>query len=300
MLIILLVLLIIGAIIGLIYLLHKFKHPRLETLNISTGGLGSGKTSSTICRIKRLLFRLYFLKKNKNINHDYIICSNFPIGYYDEELKCRYLPVLGKKIRCYDLRLDIILMEKRLPQDEVILVIDEFSKVANQFKYKNPNIEYNIDEFISNFRHYTNNKGYIFAMDQCSQNIFLQVRRRCNYCYNFVSSKKIKFLPITIFEYRRIILSDEVENILDVSHSGDEEDIRKFIFFINPFKFYDSCAYSERYLVVEKLELSDLTSFPTLKRNDLFKLNKSTKTYYKCLSYDGINDLADFNKIKEN
>lgn len=290
----LLTFLIIFLIIFLIYYIIKFKHPKIETLNLVSGGLGSGKTSvGLVCRPITILRKFYFLWRNKKIKNDYIILSSFPIGIKENNSNKRYIKIFGKKIYCYDLTLDILTMKTKLPQDEVILLCDEFSSIANQFDFGNPIIKNNIDEFISKFRHYTNDKGYIFIADQCSQNIFLQVRRRANIVYNMIETRKIKFLPIIINKYRRIYISDEVQNMIDVESANNYEDIRKCLYFINPFKYYDSCYLSQRYQIISKIEELKNNNL-TLKRNDVMKLTLRKKQYYECLFYDGIKE-EDYN-----
>ena len=283
-----LILFLIIVLIVLLVLLKKFKSPRIETLNVISGGVGGGKTSSGICRIKRQLFKYYFLFKNRNIKKDYILLGSFPMGKEEKKTGRFYIRTcLFKKIYCYDLDMDILLMQKKLPQDEVILVCDEFSDIASQFDFNNPKVKDNIDEFISKFRHYTHGKGFIYVIDQSSANIFLQVRRRANYCYNMISSRKLFFLPIMIYEYRKIMISDEVQNKVELKDSVDENEVRKFIFFCNPFKYYDSFCYSDRYQAISTtLQLQN--KYHKLKRNDLMKIKDKKKLYYECLKYDGI------------
>ena len=88
-----LIILLIISIIILIFLLLKYKTLRLDTLNIVSGGLGSGKTSSVICRVVSLLRKIYFIKKPKKVKNDYIIISNFPVGKFDKKHKWRYIDI---------------------------------------------------------------------------------------------------------------------------------------------------------------------------------------------------------------
>lgn len=289
-------LLIIVVIIVLVFVIKHYKTPRIETWNMISGHVGGGKSSSCVCRIVRQLRKYYFLFRNRKIKNDYIILSNFPMGKLERKTGKRYIKIWFKKIYCYDLNINILLLKEKLPQDEVILVIDEFSDVASQFDYNNPLVKDNIKEFVSKFRHYTHGKGYGYIIDQCSQEIFLQARRRIAYCYNMVNCIKIKFLPIIIFEYRKIMISDEVDNVLSVDKGTNEEDLQKFIFFVNPFKLYDSYYLSDRYNAVSKIV--DLKTSQSLKRNDTFKLPKVKTMYYETLIYDDI-DEETYNKSYE-
>jgi len=305
---VLIILLLVILIIILKVIRHFFHHPRINYINIVSGANGTGKTSSTMCQTISLLRKLYFLGKDRKQENDYIVLSNFPVGlphYASKEDKkkgipdYRYLRIWNHKIKCYDLNLNIFTQLEKLPQNEVIILCDEFSKIASQFDYNNPVISNNMDDFFGYFRHYTKGKGYIFAIDQCSSNIFFQIRRRSEYCYNMVSCKKLLLLPITIFEYRKILLSDEVQNITEVKDTTDENEIKRFIFFSNPFKWYDSYCYSERYQYIT--HVMQLMFRPTFKRNSVMKLIQRTPLYYENLKGDNITEddyLKSFEKEK--
>lgn len=280
-------LLVVVVIILLIYVIVKFKRPRIDTLNGISGQVGGGKTSSCICRIVNYLRRIYFLGRNKRrYKNDYIILSNFPIGKIDHKKNCRYIRIWFKKIWCYDLTLDIILLQERLPQDEVIIVIDEFSGIVSQLDYNLPLVKDNIKEFCRCFRQYTNSKGLLYWVDQCAKEIVNPMRRRTAYCYNMISSHKLLLLPVVIYEYRKILISDEVENVIQSDDATKEVELKKFIFFTNPFKWYDSNYLSERYKKITKLYKK--TSSLSRKRNDLMKLPEVKKLYYETLLCDNI------------
>lgn len=281
-LLIILILVILFIILFIIYKIRHYKHVRIDSINIISGGVGKGKTSVAICRVISILRAFYFICRNKNLDHDYIILSDFPIGKLSKDKSYRYIKIFNKKIKCYDLDLDIFIEKTKLPQDEVIIIADEFSSIANQFEFNNPNVSKNIDDFVRFFRHYTNGKGYLFCIDQCSNNIFLQVRRRASYCYNMISCKKIKFLPITIFEYRKILLSDEVDNVVNLDSTNYESDIVKCIYFSNPFKWYDSHCFSERYKRISTTTILNYNNI-NLKRNDVPKITKAP--YYSEINY---------------
>lgn len=282
---ILLILLLIGLLLLIILLFRKFKNPRLDVINGCSGQNGSGKTSGVICRVIRYLRRIYFLYRSRKYKHDHIILANFPIGKLERKTGKRFIRIWHKKIYCYDLNINILLLQERLPQDEVIIIIDEFSTIASQLDYNNNLIKDNIKEFFRLFRHYTNGKGVIFWLDQCSQEIFNPVRRRTAYCYNYISTIKIWFFPIIIQEYRKILISDEVDNVILSQDATQENDIAKFIFFMNPFKYYDSHCHSNRYLQIKSF--SKLSNHKTLKRDDTLRLPPNLYLYYQTLNCDG-------------
>ena len=275
--------------VALFLLIKYFKNIRLDYLMLFSGGIGTGKTSLSVAQTFYILRKIYLIWV-KNLfskdRKDYIVLSSFPIGKWDKKKNKRYIRIFFKKIWCYDLDLDILTLQKRVPQYEIIYIVDEFSNLASQFDYNSPIVKDNLDEFFRNFRHYHKGKAYFIAIDQCSQNIFLQVRRRASYCYNLIHFFKVPLLPICIWQYRKILISDEVQNTIETEKATQETEILKFVRFVNPFKWYDSYCMSERYKKVPLLDI--FKSSKSLKRNDLLKLDKITPKYYNTLEYDDI------------
>lgn len=289
------VLIIIVVIIALIFFLKQYKKIRLDNVNLISGQVGGGKTSSVICRIiSQILRKKYFLYYNlpftKNKKKDYIVLSSFPIGKLEKKTGKRYIRIWFKKIYCYDLDYNLLFLQHRVDNDNIIIVIDEFSDFISQFDFNLPVVKDNFDEFISKFRHYTKGNGYLFAIDQCTSSIPYQVRRRAGYAYNMLKSFKVPFLPIMTFQFRKIVISDEVSNVLDIKDNNNDNDFEKVIFFVNPFKWYDSYCYSNRYLAIKINDL--LKTSLTLKRNDLMKIpyNLNDYLYYETLKFDNINE----------
>lgn len=287
---IILVVLIIVIIVLIIKWLRKFKHPRIDTFNLVDGKNGSGKTASLVCRTIRLLRRNYFICRNFNLKNDYIILSNFPIGKLEKKSGKRYIKIYRHKIYCYDLDLDILLLQKLIPQDETIILIDEFDSIASQFEHQNPLVSNNIDEWARTLRHQSNSKAYCFCATQSLNNVFFQVRRRAGYDYNMISCSKVPLLPITKFEFRKILVSDTVSNIIETKDATQENDICKWIFFINPFKYYESCYLRHRYDCIDKFNKDELKSSQTLYRNDFMNVKYEAPKYYKSLINDGITE----------
>lgn len=284
MLKVIIIMLIILVVVAIIYLLYKYKHPRLEYINITSGAVGTGKSSFNLCHLVWLLRRFYFLGKNRKIKKDYIVLSNVPLGKYDNKHNYRYLKIYHKRIKCYDLSVDTLLMLEKLPQDEVIIYIQEFDNFVRSTDWKVPVVRDNMKEFFKLFRHYTRGKGYIFLDCQRASSLPIDVRACSGYTYNMISCKKIPFIPICFYEYEKIILSEDVSNEVSLNDSTDESYIRKFVFFTNPFKNYNSYVYRERYDSVSKileLSVSDITY-----RLDIFKNPYAIPKYYEPLQYD--------------
>lgn len=276
-----LIILIIVIIIGVI-IIKNYKKLRIDVITLYTGGLGSGKTYNSFANVIRILRKIYFLNFRFK-NEQYVIYSTIPFGKIDENGN-HFIKIFYHKIYVYNLNKRILLLQERLPQNKVILVIDEISQFCSQFDYKNENILGSINEFFRLFRHYTNGKGYIFCNDQCSQNIIWCVRRRINYTYNMLSTIKVKLLPIWISEYRKILISDEVKSVLDVKDSTNEDEIKKCIYFNKVHKLYDTCCYSNRYYAIKDL-------FNNEQFTEKYKKNKLESIpdkylYYETLKYD--------------
>lgn len=218
---------------------NRLKH-KTETITCYTGGLGSGKTFLSVCKVRNLIFwcsikenlKKLFRRPYREIN----VYSNIPL-------------YLGKK-RGYAriLTKEHLLLKEKLDGLPIIL-IDEIGAFANQFEYNNPNIMQTFDEFIRFYRHYTLG-GYIVCNDQCSENIILVVRRRINKIHNL--SNFLKIGPIVLYFERMINISEEIKTIDNVETDKENNDTQnnmslkfKIVFGIK--NKYDTYCYSGRY-----------------------------------------------------
>ena len=275
-------LLILGIII-LSFILYKILKPyfiRHDTTLLMTGGLGSGKSLTTIktaiILIRKQRFYKYYcynffkvkianaFKKphnaaatSWNLKHSDEIKEGTKkakkIWQLNEKRKMPRLysnipvyfktHIFGRKREwaCKLKEQHILLIEDM--REYSVVIIDEFPQFINQFNWKEDLIQKNVNEWITFFRHYI--AGYLLLNAQSTDDIVVQVRRKLNqatWCFDF---KKWGW-PIPLFYTIRmcdIMLTEEVQTI---STTFVEENTR-LNFGLFPKKgTYDTRCYSER------------------------------------------------------
>ena len=243
---------------------------KTETITAFTGGLGSGKTFLSVCKLRNIVFwqnlKQKWLRLTKRPYREVVVYSNIPL-------------YLGKK-RGYArvLKKEHLLLQEKLEGLPVIL-IDEIGAFASQFEYKNQNVIVVFDEFIRFYRHYTRG-GYIVCNDQCSENIVLVVRRRLNKINNL--SNFLKIGPLVFYFERMINISEEIKTIDVVENDKEHNDTQnnmalKFKLVFGMKKRYDTYCYSGRY---EGLEKPTKVSFKKLKTNKVLNCPKEKDEKY--------------------
>lgn len=280
-------------IIILFWLWWKKYRPVFQNVNLFTGAPGTGKSKLMVdiavnkyrkmrreVIFRNLLRRFYNLfvvkEKQKKRQELPILYSNLPIK-------------LSRKKFSNVLTEDILLLQKKVP-DKSVVVIDEFSEIANNQDWKNVYAKKNIDEFVRLFRQYTKG-GYLFLADQSSDNILVQVRRRVGTVYNLLKFRKIPLINIGITNVRHLTISEDIKTI----EEGHAESLNNtswlpLFFYI---KRYDTYAFSDRVKYMEndyskawqKMKTNKLLDIPIIERvtNDYLE----TKTQKEDLPFEG-------------
>ena len=244
-----------------IYLFFKFRRKKDNVVQLFSGAGGTGKSFSMTHQARNKYFKA--VKKWKRVNYPFFTKPLDLIPYFKKKRlnneyygldKPRLLssyPILIKKDTfSEDISNNYMFLEKSFPLGSQV-VIDEFSSWIDQFEYKEE-FSKTLNDHIQKWRHYHGNDSHLFVADQCTNNIPIQVRYRCN---NAIVCKKIKHYLwfIHIVHYKYIDLTDDIKNveILDDSSADSDDKINKFIFFSFKCK-YDDRAYSNRYYYVDK------------------------------------------------
>lgn len=246
--------------------LLQFRKKKNDIIVLTSGKLGGGKSFITTydalssykesckewrrvnkpCFIVKLIRKIsYFDNKNKQ-KESYGLCkpclySNYPIRINKNE----YSKLITN---------DIMLLKEAIPLNSIV-IIDEFSSWINQFQF-NEKFSKCLNDHIQKWRHYHGNYSKLYVIDQSSDNIPLQVKRRGNkvlYC----ESVKHYLGFIHILNYKYIELTENIKTIeinetrdienSDKADSGDKTS-KRIVFGIK--QRYDSRAYSNRYTYV--------------------------------------------------
>lgn len=249
----------------LIWLYIKFRKPKKATLLCYGGTLGGGKTFNGTADI--LKFYRKSVRKWKRINKPFSLLDVIPYfkkkrlhsEYYglDKPLLYSNYPILigykkGKPILSETIDNDIMFLRKSIPLGSQV-IIDEFSSWIDQFEY-NEVFSETLNDHIQKWRHYHGNGSHLIVIDQATNNIPLQVRRRLNEAIICNQTKHyLKFIHIT--EYKCIQLCDDIKSVevIDNDESDTDDKILRIIRF-SLTRRYDDRAYSNRYWYVDNNE----------------------------------------------
>lgn len=269
------VVLIVGG-VALAILLYKLIKPyfiKYDTTLLFTGGLGSGKSLSSVktaltlykrsimqWRWKTFKTKLFnrFRKDEKKqpLPDKPLLISNVPVCLRSKTKK-------RKAVYSCSLTKEILTLRARIPEKSVVL-IDELPLLVNQFNWSEKEVKSNLNEFIALFRHYVG--GYLIVNGQAESEIVKQIRAKLNsgyWCFHFQK--------LFIF-YRYKVIHYMVSENMQSSTTDFLDDNVKFTYGILPLrKIYDSRYMSERYKRVPvKYEPQH---FNGLKRSDLLTFN---------------------------
>lgn len=230
-------LLILGLCGLLLFLYFKFfKIPKLKSIVFIDGTLGSGKSFYSVCLAIRLhkkavrqwKVRTFFqrlLKKpldEKPLLYSNILLRNYPFVKVTKELMFRK-----------DFRFAY----------KSVLLLDEFSLVADQMLYKDAEINERLSLFFKLFRHETKNgKIVINSQSTCDLHYSLKyVLSDYFYIHSKTTLPFISILRVQELGYN----ADKNGTTMTLQGEGDIEDCTKLILVFNKyFKYYDSYCYS--------------------------------------------------------
>ena len=262
----------LGIWIAILLMFHKKKE---DIILLFTGGIGSGKTLNADNRKNKFIRRSYKFNKKHKLPTP-VVYSNIPTYYKLKRFGKRYLSI--------PLTVEMLMLQEYMVPNNITF-IDEFSSVISQFEFdpkKNFSVRV-LDEHIRFWRHYHGNYSHLILTDQCSNNIILQLRRRCNKAINCIRTRFF-FGIIGITDYRNIVISEEIKTFEEITkQSADTDDhIERFItwhlpkfihkWFRIPYSYDDRC-YSIRYDLAFESQLQHNVYITKLKQFEILSLD---------------------------
>lgn len=282
------IILTIIIIIALIYCFIHFRSRKKTPIILFSGRVGGGKSFSmtydAINDYKRSV------RKWRHINKPFFSLIYLWIPFFNKRRKKNELYGLAKPVlystypilikrRFYSsiLTREIMLLDCSIPINSIV-VIDEFSSWVNQFEY-NENFSSILNDHIQKWRHYHGNLSHLYIADQCTNNIPIQVRYRCNSAVCCLETNHyLKFIHIT--HYKNIDLTDAIKNVevLEKKDADTDDKTLKMIRF--SFKRrYDDRAYSNRYYFVDGNPSNSKIILSPLKVNETLKKPEKKRKY---------------------
>lgn len=255
------------ALIIIVILFIKFRGRKKTPIILYSGRVGGGKSFSMSNDAAYDMVKSY--KVWKHINKPFIEWLYLWIPYFNHKRKKSELyglaqpelyasyPIRFRRKHLFwghwelakPLTLEIMLLQETIPLNSIV-VCDEFSSWISQFEF-NEAFSPVLNDHIQKWRHYHGNASHLYIADQCTNNIPIQVRYRCNSAICCLETKHIlKFIHIT--HYKNIDLTDSIKSveIVDNDNADTDDKVLRVIRFRLK-RLYDDRAYSNRYTYVD-------------------------------------------------
>lgn len=313
-----LTLLIILIIIGVVAIYKIFKpyFIRYDTTICINGGLGAGKTltsvKTAVVLIRKQRFFKYkcynFFARIKNwfirsinkhrvkLNNKHSKDKNYVLKKYIDEIQYRKKPMLYSNIPIHFkkslfgfkrewskvLTAPMLMCLEEITEYSVVM-IDELPQFINQFNWDEELIQKNVNEFITFFRHLVG--GYFIVNCQNLSDVVVQIRRKLNqaiWCFD-CKVWPLPFIPI-FYTCRMcdIMLGEEVQTM---STTYIEENTRIHFGLMPAKNTYNSRCYSERYKNIYK-DTKGQQRFSKIKTNKVLRLMQYESPLDDTTTYD--------------
>lgn len=262
------VVIVIGIIILLLWLYHKFfKIPKLNDLVLVSGGVKTGKSSLSVyfaikryksaCRafkFKQVLFSL-FPKKRKALEKP-LLYSNIPLS-----------------VPHVRITKDLILRKKRFSYGSVVF-LDEASLLADSMNWKDDDLNDAVRLFCKLIAHETRG-GCLIINTQTPSDLHFGFKR--NISTYFYIHRKVNLPFFLVLYVREMLYSDEV-GVQNVFTDDVEFGLRRVIMPKSVWKKFDCYTYSALTddLAIENKNV-DGAKLPNLKSKDYLHFEKKKK-----------------------
>lgn len=276
-------LIILIIVLVIIYFIFRFfKIPKLKNLIFIDGSLGTGKSFYSVYLAIRLYKKqLFKYKIQKFLLHFFSFIPKFKNKHVEQ-------PVLYSNIKLKDIDYvlldnDFLLRKKRFAFKSVVL-LDEFSLVADQFLFKDKDLNEKLTLFFKLFRHETHG-GYLVINSQSINDLHFSLKYVLSDYLYLHSRRKLPFF--TFIKCRELTYCADSSNVVNVNTTDVENDLVTLIVPNKYYKKYDSYCYSlftdflpfeYNFTLSKSLKNYDLISFRTFK----FLYTMEYKEVYLC------------------
>lgn len=240
------ILIILALLIFALYLYFRFfKIPKLKNIVFVDGSLGTGKTFLSVSlavrkyksNLRKYKIKKWLLKRLAKINNKYVERLNKleePLLYSNIKLRNVPFVVVTKDLLCRD--------NFRFSKSSVLL-LDEFSLVADQMRYKDSELNERLSEFFKLFRHEVGKDCLIVINSQSTSDLHYSLK----YVLSdfFYIHSKMKFPFFNFLRVEEVSYSADKGVSLVTTNNGDVENNIKYLAVCTRyFKRYDSYCYS--------------------------------------------------------
>lgn len=287
-------LILIIVLIILVYCYFHFRTRKKTPIILFSGRVGGGKSFSMTC--DSINDYKKSLKRWKRINKPFFSYLWLWIPFFNKKrlknelyglskpcLYSSYPILINRKLVSKPITLEIMLLQESIPLNSIV-VIDEFSSWIDQFEYKE-SFSPVLNDHIQKWRHYHGNLSHLYIADQCTNNIPIQVRYRCNSAICCLETKHY-FKCLHITSYKNIDLTDSIKSVevIDDNSSDTDDKTLKMVRF-SFIRRYDDRAYSNRYFYVDENPLN------SKRISSILKVDSGLRKPDKKIKYRTIDDV---------
>lgn len=240
-------LLIIFAIfIFLIVLYFKFiKVPKLKNILFVDGSLGTGKSFLSV----NLAVRIY----KKNLRRFYIsrFIQKYILGFFSKKFKnkiyekpCLYTNMNLSKVSYTLVNQDLLFRRKYRFAKNSVLLLDEFSLVADSQLIRNQEINERLLTFFKLFRHEVGSRSFMVINSQSTSDIHYSLKNVLS-DYIYIHSRiKLPFISLLRVQEMAYCNDKNGGNITNTTNEDIEKQLKYMVVLNKYYKYYDSTCYS--------------------------------------------------------
>lgn len=261
------IIILILAILAIWIYVKYFKIPKLKNILFVDGSLGTGKSFLSV----NLAIRLYKKNHRRYIVTKWIL-KHFPNKNIKQKANSLEEPILYSNMNLAQIKYtlvtkDLLFREKyRFAKNSVVL-LDEFSLVADSQLIRNQELNERLLTFFKLFRHETGSKSFLVINSQSTSDIHYSLKNVLS-DYIYIHSRfKIPFFQILRVQELGYTNDKGSANIMNVTNGDIEDNLKVMIVPTKYFKYYDSTCYS---IFTDCL--------PIYKKETKHKSNKNLKT----------------------
>lgn len=268
------------AVVALVFLalylyFRFFKLLKVKNILFIDGSLGTGKSFLSVALAVRLWkrnVRRYHIKR--------FLLRVFNVGRFKDRWKAIEKPILYSNMRLANvpftlLTSDLILRHGHRFAYKSVVLIDEFSLMADQYCYKDREVSERLSLFFKLFRHETKG-GYCVINSQSTSDLHYSIKYVLSDYLYIHHNTRLPFVCVLRCQ-EMLYCADQNGNQITNVNGGDVEDSLKTMIVLKKyFKYYDGYCYS---VFTDMLPVEDTEQYNE-KRSDL-KLKRllSYKSY---------------------
>lgn len=229
---------ILALVLGLLAFLYWkfFKLYKVKNIVFIDGSLGTGKSFYSVALAVRLYKRELRRWKVRNV-----LCK-----LLHRELPER--PALYSNIRLRNIEFTKITKDMLFRQNyrfpyKSILLLDEFSLVADQFCYKDREMSERLSNFFKLFRHETKG-GYCVINSQTTSDLHYSVKYVLSDYLYIHHNTRLPFVRALKVQEMAYCADKDGQSVTNVRNEDIEETCKTILVFSKYFKYYDSYCYS--------------------------------------------------------